>query len=182
MLDNTLLDIYYKEFMATLVVIVVTAITRFVLMSLARSFGERSGFSKPRLRSILKYVDFLIFTLIFVVLIGVWGVEGKQALLLISSIFTVIGVAMFAQWSVLSNITAGIIVFFSFPFRIGDWIRILDKDNPIEAEIIDIRSFYTLLRNVKGQRISFPNNQLLQKGITIISKEEAKIEQLSEKN
>lgn len=182
MLDNTIFDFYHKEIIATLVVIILTAITRFALISLARGFGSRSGFSKPRLRSILKYVDFLIFVLMFVVLIGVWGVDGKQALLLISSIFTVIGVAMFAQWSVLSNITAGIIVFFSFPFKIGDWIRILDKDNPIEAEIIDIRSFYTLLRNAKGQKVSFPNNQLLQKGITIISKEEARIEQLPEEN
>jgi hypothetical protein len=28
-------------------------------------------------------------------------------------------VYMFAQWSILSNITSGIILFFSFPFKIG---------------------------------------------------------------
>ena len=103
-------------------------------------------------------------------MVPVWGVERKQAFLVISSIFTVIGVAMFAQWSILSNITAGIIIFFSFPFRIGDKIKILDKDVPIEAEIIDIRLLYTLLKTDSGERISYPNNQFLQKGTAIISK------------
>ena len=103
-------------------------------------------------------------------LIAVWGVEGKQAFLVISSVFTVIGVAMFAQWSMLSNITAGIIIFFYFPFRIGDKILIIDKDTPIEAEIIDMKSFYTLMINENGEKISFPNNLLLQKGIVIIKK------------
>ena len=90
----------------------------------------------------------------------------------VTSILTVIGVAFFAQWSILSNITAGIIVFFSSPFRIGDTIKILDKDYPIEAKIIDIKSFYTLLKTEEGEQISLPNNLLLQKGIVIVSEEE----------
>lgn len=90
----------------------------------------------------------------------------------VTSILTVIGVAFFAQWSILSNITAGIIVFFSSPFRIGDTIKILDKDYPIEAKIIDIKSFYTLLKTAEGEQISLPNNLLLQKGIVIVSEEE----------
>ena len=90
----------------------------------------------------------------------------------VTSILTVIGVAFFAQWSILSNITAGIIVFFSSPFRIGDTIKILDKDYPIEAKIVDIKSFYTLLKTAEGEQISLPNNLLLQKGIVIVSEEE----------
>ena len=90
----------------------------------------------------------------------------------ITSVLTVIGVAFFAQWSILSNITAGIIVFFSSPFKIGDTIKILDKDFPIEAKIVDIKSFYTLLKTAEGQEITLPNNLLLQKGIEIILEEE----------
>ena len=55
------------------------------------------------------------------------------------------GVAMFAQWSILSNITSGIILFFSFPFKIGDLILIHDKDFPIEADR-------------KSTRLNSPNN------------------------
>ena len=94
--------------------------------------------------------------------------KPDQIFLFISSVLTVIGVAFFAQWSILSNVTAGIIVFFSFPFKIGDKIRILDNEFPIEAEIKDISSFYTLLRTTNGEKISLPNNLLLQKAIVII--------------
>jgi len=46
----------------------------------------------------------------------------------------------------------------------------MDKDVPIEAEIIDIRLLYTLLKTDSGERISYPNNLFLQKGTAIISK------------
>lgn len=149
---------YIKEIIATGILLVVFLIIRLVVKKIIVGFGKKSGLSIVRIKIVLKYVDILLSILGFVVLIAMWGVEGKQALVLISSIFTVIGVAMFAQWSVLSNITAGIIIFFYFPFRIGDKIRILDKDMPIEAEIIDIKSFYTLMINEDGERISFPNS------------------------
>lgn len=164
---------YIKEITVTAVLLVVFLIIRMVVKRIIIRFGRKSGLSVPRVKIVLKYVDLLLFVLGFVVLIVMLGVEGKQALVLISSIFTVIGVAIFAQWSVLSNITAGIIIFFYSPFRIGDKIRILDKDEPIEADIIDIKSFYTLMVNEDGERVTYPNNLLLQKGIVIISKNEA---------
>ena len=75
---------------------------------------------------------------------------------------------MFAQWSILSNITSGVILFFFFPFRIGDTIKIHDKDFPIQAEIEDISAFHVNLKTIDGERITYPNNLLLQKGISII--------------
>jgi small-conductance mechanosensitive channel len=83
--------------------------------------------------------------------------------------FAVVGVAAFAQWSILSNVTAGIVLFFSYPFKIGDKIRIHDKDFPIEAEIEDIKAFYILLKSNEGELITFPNNLLMQKGISIVN-------------
>lgn len=96
------------------------------------------------------------------------GSRKKDILITISSAATVVGVAMFAQWSILSNITSGIILFFFFPFKIGDTIKIHDKDFPIQAEIEDINAFHILLKTHDGELITFPNNLLLQKGISII--------------
>jgi small-conductance mechanosensitive channel len=59
---------------------------------------------------------------------------------------------MFAQWSILSNITSGVILF-SFPFKIGDIIKIHDKDFPITAEIEDILAFHVSLRTADGEMI-----------------------------
>ena len=106
--------------------------------------------------------------LVTISLIVIWGVDTKDIFITVSSIATVIGVAMFAQWSILSNITSGMILFFSFPFRIGDTIKIHDKDFPIEAEIEDISAFHVNLKTKEGEKIIFPNNLLLQKGISIM--------------
>ncbi|MDP2159449.1 MAG: mechanosensitive ion channel, partial [Flavobacterium sp.] len=98
----------------------------------------------------------------------IWGVKPENIVLVTSSIFAVIGVAMFAQWSILSNVTSGVILFFSAPFRIGDTIKIHDKDFPIEAEIEDIRGFHTYLKTKEGEIITYPNSLLLQKGVSIV--------------
>jgi small-conductance mechanosensitive channel len=106
------------------------------------------------------------FTLLFVTAVFIiWGVQTKDLFLTVSSVLTVIGVALFAQWSILSNITSGVILLFSFPFKIGDIIRIHDKDFPIEAEIEDIRSFHTLLKTSDGELITYPNTLLMQKSL-----------------
>jgi small-conductance mechanosensitive channel len=110
---------------------------------------------------------------LIIALIFIWGVQPQNLWVAFSSIFAVLGVALFAQWSILSNITSGIILFFSAPYRIGDVIKIHDKDYPIEAEIIDIKGFHTYLKTEEGESIVYPNNLLLQKGISVI---EAKIQ------
>lgn len=159
----------YPEVIATVITLIVFAVIRYFLDFIIEKFGGKSSFSQGRTNLVKRYIDFLIYVLGAIALITIWGVKKDQLFLVISSVLTVIGVAFFAQWSILSNITAGIIVFFSFPFKIGDKIKILDKECPIEAEILDIKSFYTLLRTSEGELISFPNNLLLQKGIVIVS-------------
>lgn len=159
---------HIEQIMITIICVIVCVALRMIICSIVTQFGKKSDFSNARIKLVTKYIDWFIIIIAGVLIIGIWGVESKQAFLVISSVFTVIGVAMFAQWSILSNITAGIILFFSFPFKIGNRIRILDKENPLEAEIMDIKSFYTLLKTDEGEKISYPNNLLFQKGVAIV--------------
>ncbi|MFJ1377905.1 mechanosensitive ion channel domain-containing protein [Capnocytophaga canimorsus] len=166
--DASFFKDHSQQIIATVLVIIAFLVVRLIANSLIYKFGKKSDFSQARINLVIKYMNMFITLFACVLLITVWGVEGEQALLVISSIFTVIGVAMFAQWSILSNITAGIILFFSFPFKIGNRIQIMDKEYPIEAEIVDIKSFYTLLKTKDEELICYPNNLLLQKGIVIM--------------
>lgn len=166
---NTIfVEIYSQQIAATIITIVIVVVLRLVFSSLIKKISEKSGFSESRTVLVSKYINILTSVLAIIFLIAIWGVESKQIFFVISSVLTIVGVAFFAQWSILSNVTAGIILFFSYPFRIGDTIRIMDKDFPIEAEIEDIKSFYTLLKTADGEEISYPNNLLLQKGIVIV--------------
>ena len=161
---------YLHEEIATLVVILVYVIFRISIAKIVRRFAKLNEVLEHRTNLIIKYINLLLGILALISIIIIWGVKKDQILLFISSVFAVVGVASFAQWSILSNITAGIIIFFSYPFKIGDRIKIHDKDFPIEGEIDDIKAFYVVLKTIDGELITYPNNLLMQKGISVIYK------------
>lgn len=160
---------YSQEILATGILILALISLRVIIAKLIRRYASSSHLLEHRTNLVIKYIHLLINILVIICLIVIWGVETKDIFATVASIATVIGVAMFAQWSILSNITSGMILFFSFPFRIGDTIKIHDKDFPIEAEIEDISAFHVNLKTKDGERIIFPNNLLLQKGISIMA-------------
>ncbi|KAF2337185.1 mechanosensitive ion channel domain-containing protein [Flavobacterium daemonense] len=159
---------YSQEIITTLILLVTLIALRVIVAKLIRRYASSSQLLEHRTNLVIKYIHLLMNILVTISLIVIWGVDTKDIFFYVSSIATVIGVAMFAQWSILSNITSGMILFFSFPFRIGDTIKIHDKDFPIEAEIEDISAFHVNLKTKEGERIIFPNNLLLQKGISIM--------------
>lgn len=166
----TFFNTFLREIIGTGIVFFVVIFLRVVVSKLVRSFAKRSHKLEHRTRLVIKYIHLLINILAILALIIIWGVQTKDIFIALSSITTVIGVAMFAQWSILSNITSGIILFFSFPFKIGDTILIHDKDFPIdEAEIRDIGAFHVYLKTKKGEMLVYPNSLMLQKGISIIT-------------
>lgn len=162
------LGIYTREIVSTIVLLALVVTLRFISTKAVKRYALVSEVLEHRTNLVIKYISVLLTTLSLVAIIIIWGVETTNIIATMSAVITVIGVALFAQWSILSNITSGIILLFSFPFKIGDIIRIHDKDFPIEAEIDDIRTFHTLLRTKEGELITYPNNLLLQKGITIV--------------
>ena len=160
---------FAREAIGTGIVLILLVLLRVITTKLVRRYARLSQTIERRTNLVIKYLHLLINILLIVALIIIWGVDTKDIILAISSIATVVGVAMVAQWSILSNITSGIILFFSFTFKIGDTIHIHDKDFPVIAEIEDISAFYISMVNKEGERIIYPNNLLLQKGVSIIN-------------
>jgi small-conductance mechanosensitive channel len=159
---------FTKELIATGILLILVVFARLIVSKLVRSFAKRSQTIDKRTRLVLKYIHLLMNSIAVVALIIIWGVQTKDIFFVLSSFTTIVGVAMFANWSILSNITSGIILFFSFPYKIGDYIFIHDKDFPIKAEIEDIGAFHVYLKTEKGEIIVYPNNLMLQIGITIL--------------
>jgi small-conductance mechanosensitive channel len=159
---------FTKELIGTGILLLLVFALRIITTRLVRRFARVTHIIEHRTNLVIKYLHLLTTILAIIALILIWGVQPKDITIAISSITTVVGVAMFAQWSILSNITSGIILFFSFPFKIGDIIRIHDKDFPIVAEIEDIRAFHVQLKTKEGEMIIYPNNLLFQKGISIM--------------
>jgi small-conductance mechanosensitive channel len=167
---------HHSELIYSLIVFIVILVLKFLLTATVRKVSRISDFNPVRTNLIIKYINFVLTLISVVSLTLIWSVNYKDLGVLLSSVFAVIGVALFAQWSILSNITAGVIIFFSFPFKIGNTIRILDKElldpNSQESEtfvIEDIRAFHLHLRRTNGEILTYPNNLVLQKGVVLIS-------------
>ena len=166
----TFFNEYIKEEIATGILIILVISLRIIISKLIRRYAKSVEIIEHRVKLVIKYIYLLINILAVTALIIIWGVQTKDIFIALSSITTVVGVAMFAQWSILSNITSGIILFFSFPFKTGDVIRIHDTDFPIEAEIEAIHAFHIYLKTKDGEKLIYPNNLLLQKGISIMKR------------
>jgi small-conductance mechanosensitive channel len=106
----------------------------------------------------------------FILLSAIWGLKQNQIAVFVGTILTALGIAFFAQWSLLSNITSSILLFFNHPIKIGDSIKVLDKDYPFEGEVSDLTYFFVYLKTENGEIITIPNSILLQKSVSVLEK------------
>ena len=162
---------YKNEIIYTTIIVVSLLIIQFTMKKAAHRVGKQSEIHITRTRLMFKYINILVSLVAIFALAFAWGVGYKDLSLIFSSVFAVIGVALFAIWSILSNITSGIILFFSFPYKIGDKIRIHDKDSPIIGVIDDIKAFHLHIINEEGELVTYPNNLILQKAVSLIKKD-----------
>ena len=177
---DSFINDFQNELVGTLIALAVFFLLRLLLVKTIRRIGRKSDINQVRTVLVGRYLTFALVTLMLIALLFIWKVDFKELGLILSSFFAVLGVALFASWSILSNVTAGIILFFYFPFKIGDRIRILDKDFPEEAIIIDIQAFNVNLKQDNGELLTYPNNLLLQKGVVLIQKQVATGEDLGQ--
>jgi MscS family membrane protein len=162
--DNNTLQIFL-----TGVFVVLYLITRNLTSRLTRRYGRLRGYNLPRIKYTVKYINFVFF-MVFMMFLGlVWDISFQGLSVYFVSFFTVAGIALFASWSILSNITAAILLFFYFPYKIGSKVRIMDGNDSVEGLIVDLSLFTILIKNDEGHIISYPNNLVLQKAIVILS-------------
>lgn len=162
--------LYTNQIIYTALVILVLLIIQRILKKAAHRIGHQGQFNLSRVRLMFKYINILIVIIAVFLLALTWGYGAQDLALIFSSVFAIIGVAFFAIWSILSNVTAGVILFFSFPYKIGNRIKIHDKEFPIEAIIEDIKAFHLHLRTPEGELITYPNNLILQKAVSLVER------------
>lgn len=158
-----------KNIVLSIIVIIITILLIRFSNYFINANGERKKVIKKRIYYVTKFAHFIIYFCALITLAVVWNVELGGISVLASSIFAVIGVALFAQWSILSNLTSSIIIFFTFPARVGDKIKIMDGDNSIQGEITEIALFHIEIIDEEKNKVLYPNNLFLQKPIKYIN-------------
>ena len=168
---SSMLSIDQDKIIYTAVLLVILLIIRTIIVITVKKIGKKSGINQARISLICRYITVTLFLIAILIECFVFGAKFEDIAVIFSSVFAILGIALFAIWSILSNVTSGIIMFFNFPYKVGDKIEIHDKDFPIRAIIEDIRAFQLHLRLENGDLVTYPNNLMLQKAVTLIEKD-----------
>lgn len=163
---------YYNWFLSS-IVLVGYLVSSNVISNVLVRIGRAKKAAPKRAKYISKMFNIAIALVSGFALFFIWGVDYHGIVVFGSSVLAITGVALFAQWSILSNLTASIVIFFIYPARIGDRIRIVDGDNSLEGIIVDINMFQVLIEDDEHNLVNYPNNLLIQKPLIKLSNKAA---------
>lgn len=141
-------------------------VTRWVIPRVEKNIADtrlRSGSALKGLFAARVVVGVITFALVLLA----WGIDFSGLLVLSTSIITLTGVALFAQWSMISNITAYFILLTNHAYRRGNYLRIVDGDNYIEGYIADLGPFVTRLITTERETVLYPNNLILTRPLVL---------------
>lgn len=160
---------FISPFLKTLVLVIVLFLFMHLTKKITKKYVNKNEIEPHRAKLVLNVFYLVYYLISFFLLFMILGLNLKEIGLMASSVLAVLGVGFFAQWSILSNMTASVILFFYHPIRIGDAIRIIDKEYEFVGVVKNITGFYILLHVEEGDRqITVPTTTILYKGIEII--------------
>jgi small-conductance mechanosensitive channel len=162
------LEPFQVRIVETVVALLAFVALRMAVRSFIRAELVRSTLKGREAREVGRLVTALLTLVLVAVISAIWGVDQGQILIFATSVVTVLGVALFAEMSILSNITACLVLFFQHPVKIGDRIRVFDQDHWVEGELIDITYFFVFVRTDHDGVISIPNALLLKETFHIV--------------
>lgn len=164
------MELYKIQLIETIAVIAGYVITYYITKKFVNNSLKQTHLQRGRRKMIIKAFHLLSFLAVLVLLSAIWGLKQNEIAVFVGTILTALGIAFFAQWSLLSNVTSSLLLFFNHPVRIGHTIKVLDKDYPFEGEVTDLTYFFIYLKTADGQLITIPNSLLFQKSISVIEK------------
>ncbi len=161
--------VFTNEIIQTILVIAFFVLSKVLINLAMKKASIQFQHHKTRVKIVKKIIHLLLIFISTGFILFIWGVKQSELLFFITSLLTVLGIAFFAQWSIISNITSTLIIFFSHPARIGDQIMVLDKDFSVEGTISDIGAFFVKIKTANGEIVTVPSNLFIQKMIQIKS-------------
>ena len=151
------------QIIEAVVALVVLIVIKILINGYIDRVVAKNNSSKKRSKVVKKSVNLVVWTIFITVVLSIFGVDQSELVVFIGSVLTVIGIALFAQWSILSNITSGIIIFFNHSAKLEDEITILDKDYEIKGRISDVGLFFVKLKTDDNEQVVIPNSVFLNK-------------------
>ena len=167
------MDAFYQYAIKRLILLTVTLLIRFLAGKAVGRFLSKFEGDIKRKRVSIRIINLFLSIFFILIFAAIWNIETKDLIVFFTSTITVIGIAFFANWSILSNITASLILYFNHPLNIGETLRIYDKEFDIEGELIDLSFFFMYIKSSEGFLITIPTSAVLNKTVIIKSQKNA---------
>jgi len=158
-------SIPYHRVIITVVLLLIYLISRFVTRRIVRKRALKNRFEESRTIYVVRFFHTINFLVVLIFILITWDINFQVLRQYFLGFLTVVGVAVFASWSILSNLTAAVILFFYYTYKVGSIIRIVDGNNSVTGRIIEVTLFYIKLETRNKNMVSYPNNQAIQKPI-----------------
>lgn len=166
----TSLESYKFQFIETVTAVVVFLTLKFTLRYFVGQMAVASYFKIAERKDILKLINLILLILFFIIVVAIWSVKQENILIFASSLLTVFGVAMFAEMSILSNVTAYLILFFQHPLKINDTIIFAHEGTEIQGELIDITYFFAFIKTKDRGILTIPNALLIKSSFSVLAR------------
>lgn len=142
----------FTKFVSTVAVIIASIVVMLIIRSSLRKLAK--GKVKEHFRkAVYRIFQIIVWTVALFVVFGIWGVNITG--LLAGAGFMGIVVGLAAQ-ETLGNVVSGLVMMFSRPFEIGDWVEIADNSGIVQ----EITVINTRIETFDGEIVSIPNNMV----------------------
>lgn len=143
-----------EQLLTSLIILVACLVAAKLILALTRRLTGRSKMDDRVRRYILGGVKAMLYVVVILIVAQSLGIPVTSLIALVS----VFGLAVsLAIQDVLSNVAGGMVILFSKPFSIGDYIETTDG----EGTVVEISLTHTKLDTYGGQRVMLPNKAVV---------------------
>ena len=112
------MDTYKIQILETFVILILYVIAFFTTKTIINNVLKNTQLQRARRKIIVKAVHLFTSLTVLILISGIWGLKQNEIAVFASTILTALGIAFFAQWSLLSNVTSSILLFFNHPVKL----------------------------------------------------------------
>ncbi|NBD38932.1 MAG: mechanosensitive ion channel [Verrucomicrobia bacterium] len=159
-----MMDPILQKLLSSLVLLLVLGGVHFALMRGIRKSMARESLRRHRAVFVGKVLRVVLLGTGGLLLIGIWGFSMETIWIFMSGLLGLIAIGFVAVWSLLSNIVAGVLLFFTNPFRIGERVSFVGEE--MTGEVEDITLMFVTLRDGEDL-LRVPNNLFFQRALRI---------------
>ena len=158
-----------KELIPILLPLAVALLVMLVVMAVIRRIRNRLVGLRPQhqreIRLTSKVITFAALVVIVMATLESLNVPLGNIWTAVSTVLALVAIGFVAVWSILSHMTASVVILLQRPFRSGDNLQLADDE--YVGTVLKTGLFYTHVQDSEGGVSLIPNNILFQRRFRI---------------